>query len=124
MGKESLESLIKFEDIKQEAENEFHARFFIDPNHEVFNGHFPNQPLLPGVIMVDIVRRCLEKIEGVSLRLDTASNIKFLHFLTPNKKSYSLEIKIKRARGKRDITARIYQKELVYFKQSASYIKK
>jgi len=124
MNKESLVSLIRFEDIKQAAENEFHARLFIDPNHKVFKGHFPGHPLLPGVIMVDIVRRCLEKIEGVSMRLDTASNIKFLRFLTPTEKPYSLDIKIKPDREKLNITARIYQKELVYFKQNGSYIKK
>jgi len=124
MNKKNLSSLIKFEEIKPVAKNEFHITFYVDPNHGVFKGHFPEKPILPGVIMVDIVRRCLEKIEGVSMRLDTASNIKFLNFLSPNKKPYSLDIKIKMNQEKRDITARIYQEELVYFKQNASYIRK
>ena len=124
MNKKPKSLLYRFGKIKQTAENEFLAVFYIDPKHDVFKGHFPQQPLLPGVIMVDIVRKCLEKIEGTSFKMDTAANIKFLHFLNPNDKHYSLAIKIKNADEKRMIVARIFQDKLVYFKQNASYIRK
>ena len=36
-------------------ENKVHAQVHISPDWDVFRGHFPNRPILPGVLMIEMV---------------------------------------------------------------------
>jgi len=58
----------------------------IHPDHPVFEGHFPGQPVVPGVCMVQIVKELLEQQEGKNLFLRESSQMKFLQLLTPSEK--------------------------------------
>jgi len=58
----------------------------IHPDHPVFEGHFPGQPIVPGVCMVQIVKELLEQQEGKNLFLRESSQMKFLQLLTPSEK--------------------------------------
>lgn len=51
--------------------------------HPVFAGHFPGQPVVPGVCMVQLVEEVLELALGKSLQLKEAANLKFLHVIDP-----------------------------------------
>jgi 3-hydroxyacyl-[acyl-carrier-protein] dehydratase len=51
--------------------------------HPVFMGHFPGNPILPGVCTVQIVLELLEKATGKTLMLNKAGNIKYLGFISP-----------------------------------------
>jgi 3-hydroxyacyl-[acyl-carrier-protein] dehydratase len=51
--------------------------------HPVFEGHFPGNPVLPGVCTVQIIRELLEKAVGQELMLTKAANIKYLGFISP-----------------------------------------
>ena len=52
-------------------------------NHDVFVGHFPGQPVVPGVCTTAITKALLEKAIGMKLRMSEAKQIKFLQLLTP-----------------------------------------
>jgi 3-hydroxyacyl-[acyl-carrier-protein] dehydratase len=52
-------------------------------DHAIFAGHFPGQPVVPGVCMLQIIKELLAGATQCSLRLMKASNIKFLTVLTP-----------------------------------------
>ena len=41
----------------------------INPLHKIFKGHFPGQPVVPGVCMLQMGREILEKALGQSTRL-------------------------------------------------------
>ncbi len=56
----------------------------LDPDHEVYKGHFPTQPVTPGVLQLRIIRELLEKTVGKVLLLKSAQNLKFLRFIDPN----------------------------------------
>ena len=60
------------------------ATISINADHDVFIGHFPSQPILPGVCSLQIVKEILEGSLGQSLSLDNASNLKFLEIIDPN----------------------------------------
>lgn len=57
----------------------------LDPNCEVFNGHFPDNPVTPGVCMLQIIKELTENRVGVSLFMKKASNVKFLMVINPKK---------------------------------------
>jgi 3-hydroxyacyl-[acyl-carrier-protein] dehydratase len=52
--------------------------------HPVFQGHFPGNPILPGICTVEIARELLEKAMNKKLILRSAGNIKYLGFISPS----------------------------------------
>ena len=50
-------------------------------DHPIFDGHFPDVPVLPGVIMMQMVKELMEEQEGKSLRIKKVVNMKFLQKL-------------------------------------------
>ena len=59
------------------------ATIRLNPDHAIFAGHFPGQPVVPGVCMLQIIKELLEGATQQPLQLARASNIKFLTVLTP-----------------------------------------
>jgi 3-hydroxyacyl-[acyl-carrier-protein] dehydratase len=64
----------------------------LNADHEIFKGHFPSQPVLPGVCMLQIIKEILEATITISLQLAKAHEIKFLRMIQP--KNEALEISI------------------------------
>lgn len=64
---------------EQHVEGELH----FDAAHDIFKGHFPHQPVVPGVCSLQIIKELLEEQLGVSLQLSSAPQVKFLQLLTP-----------------------------------------
>jgi 3-hydroxyacyl-[acyl-carrier-protein] dehydratase len=52
--------------------------------HPVFEGHFPGNPILPGVCTVQIIKELLEKALNKPFILMKAGNIKYLGFINPD----------------------------------------
>ncbi len=69
------------------------AQVSIDPSHEVFMGHFPGQPILPGVVITNLIKTLVERTLSKKIRMKSASQIKFIEMVDPRKCS-ALEIKI------------------------------
>ncbi|WP_118951478.1 hotdog family protein [Taibaiella helva] len=59
------------------------AGIHIDPEHDIFRGHFPGQPVVPGVCMVQIVKELLEQQTGRRLLFRKGHQLKFLQLLIP-----------------------------------------
>jgi 3-hydroxyacyl-[acyl-carrier-protein] dehydratase len=59
----------------------------LDAGHRIFDGHFPGQPVVPGVCMMQIVRELVEQSVGAPLQITTADNMKFLSILNPTEHS-------------------------------------
>jgi 3-hydroxyacyl-[acyl-carrier-protein] dehydratase len=62
----------------------------LNPDHAVFAGHFPGNPVLPGVCSMMIVRECASRMAGKQLRYAAVGECKFLSAITPE-----LELKIR-----------------------------
>jgi len=63
--------------------NETEAVLEINAEHEIFRGHFPGQPVVPGVCMMQIIREILEKVLSKKTRLIRADHAKFLSMIDP-----------------------------------------
>ncbi len=67
-----------------ELQQEFLALTELDPGHPIFLGHFPGNPVVPGVCQVQMVKELLEKGMNQPLKLTESDNIKFLSLINPN----------------------------------------
>ncbi len=59
------------------------AKIHINPQHKIFDGHFPGKPIVPGVCMVQITIELMEKVMIKKLKLKEADSIKFLAVINP-----------------------------------------
>ncbi|QEC76708.1 3-hydroxyacyl-ACP dehydratase [Mucilaginibacter ginsenosidivorax] len=55
----------------------------LNAGHQIFEGHFPGQPVVPGVCMMQMVKEVLENIIGTKTKLLKAGEMKFLAILNP-----------------------------------------
>lgn len=56
----------------------------LNPNHEVYKGHFPNQPVVPGVIQLQIIKELIEKNIGKELFMGSIVRVKYLAPIIPS----------------------------------------
>ena len=55
----------------------------INKNHEVFKGHFPETPVIPGVCLLQILKEITQVITKQKLVLLKLVNVKFLTLMNP-----------------------------------------
>lgn len=68
----------------EQAENgSFTAYISLNKDHDIFKGHFPGNPVTPGVCMMQIVKELSEEFTGLNLFLKSASNVKFMAIINP-----------------------------------------
>jgi 3-hydroxyacyl-[acyl-carrier-protein] dehydratase len=71
------------------------ANVKLDPSHSIFKGHFPGEPVLPGVCMTQMVKDLLEIHTQKKMRLVRAHDIKFLSVIVPEQnKLIPIELKL------------------------------
>ena len=95
----------------------------IDSGHRIFNGHFPDNPVLPGVITVDIIKGVLSKSLNKKLTLKKAGNIKFMNIINPKindvlfvKTIFSL------SENNYKVKATVFFEDTIFVKFSGSFI--
>ncbi|MFA7274769.1 MAG: 3-hydroxyacyl-ACP dehydratase [Crocinitomicaceae bacterium] len=67
----------------QHEENSITATLQIDANHTIFDGHFPNNPVTPGVVEMEIIKEILATALDKTLKMKSMSSCKFLAILNP-----------------------------------------
>jgi len=71
-------------DSYQKTENgNYIAQINLNKDHDIFKGHFPGNPVTPGVCMMQIVKELTEEFTGKKLFLKSASNVKFMAIINP-----------------------------------------
>lgn len=65
------------------ADNHLNCIITFNPEHEIFLGHFPQQPVVPGVCMIQIVKELMQEQTGERLLLQSTGQVKFLQLITP-----------------------------------------
>lgn len=64
-------------------ENVLEAQISIDPKHTIFDGHFPGNPVTPGVVQLEMVKEILGTHFNKTIQLKTLATSKFLAVLNP-----------------------------------------
>jgi 3-hydroxyacyl-[acyl-carrier-protein] dehydratase len=60
------------------------ANISLNTTHPVYEGHFPEKPIVPGVCQVQIVKQVVEKALNQTFLMSEAREIKFLNMILPN----------------------------------------
>ncbi|MCB0699905.1 MAG: 3-hydroxyacyl-ACP dehydratase [Chitinophagales bacterium] len=68
----------------QREPNSVSCKIAFNTQHDIFKGHFPGQPVVPGVCMMQMVKELLEAQTDQPLWLRNALQVKFLQLITPD----------------------------------------
>ena len=63
----------------------FSAEVSINPNHRIYEGHFPAGAVVPGVCTLTVIRECLSKAMGREIAFAAIKECKFVSALIPEK---------------------------------------
>lgn len=88
----------------------------LNPSHEIFKGHFPGNPVLPGVCIIHILKDILMGQLDNNLVFSNLGSIKYFSVINPEmNRLLNFDIELKETGG--DVTsfnARIYFESVVY----------
>jgi 3-hydroxyacyl-[acyl-carrier-protein] dehydratase len=91
-------------------------------DHAIFQGHFPGQPVVPGVCMMQIVKDFAEDIVEFKLTLKEGDNIKFLSVIDPNVNNVvQVAVKTKIDGDHVSATASLSNEQQIFFKFEGTY---
>lgn len=60
-----------------------HTTIAWNGEHAIFQGHFPDQPVVPGVCMMQTIQELLNGATGKKLLVKKVANMKFLNMIDP-----------------------------------------
>lgn len=55
----------------------------LNPDHLIYKAHFPDQPVTPGVCILQIIQELLSYQEGMPLFISRIKNAKFISMMSP-----------------------------------------
>lgn len=100
-----------------ENDKTIQASALLRAEHAIFKGHFPGQPILPGVCMLEMIAEIAGYHLKQRFRITEAPLIKFLNMIDPRKDPMiQFEIKYESAVGKTPVAGRINSGSRVFMK--------
>lgn len=108
----------------QAAVDSVSALLELNPEHHIFEGHFPQVPVVPGVCMMQMVKELVEDFVGKKLRLSKAEHLKFLTIINPRQnKLLQADISIHpNTHDGFQVTAAFFHQETVFFKFKGGFV--
>jgi len=100
------------------------VRLAVNANSAILKGHFPDQPVVPGACMLQLVKDVLEDAAGEKLLLKKADNIKFMSMIVPGEeKQFRLVLAYKLAEdGNYVVQANLFNAETICFKFQGIFV--
>lgn len=80
-----IKDFYQIKQLQAEEREEYTARIALNAKHAIFKGHFPNNPVMPGVCMMQVIKELVEKVTEEKLFMQQISNVKFLSLINPEK---------------------------------------
>lgn len=97
--------------------NSINAILEINEKHTIFQGHFPEHPVVPGVCIFQMVKEIAELASEKELQLSTASEIKFLSIIDPTeKKTLRMSLNYEKENEGINISASLLKETSICFK--------
>ena len=77
---------------------EFIFTLKLNPDHPVYDGHFPGNPIVPGACQVQMIKELASSAFNKNMVINRSDSIKFLSMIVPAKETFlkvNIEIKVK-----------------------------
>ncbi len=68
----------------ERTDNHISAIVELEPEHPIYEGHFPQQPVVPGVCTMTIVKECISAVLGRTCNYESIRECKFTSALIPS----------------------------------------
>lgn len=119
-----LEDFYHITELKKQVDA-LDAEIKLNPDHEVYKGHFPGQPVLPGVIQLQIIKEVLENALGIHLMIREVVVAKYMRPVTPGENPFlSIRIEHKQSEtGDYLINALVTKDDTIFTKLKATLSK-
>lgn len=78
-----LQDFYKILSEEKVSDSKYTITILVNEKHEVFKGHFPGNPIMPGVCMIQIIKELTESITKSSLMIQSLTNVKFMALINP-----------------------------------------
>ena len=101
------------------AENTYTAWLAFNPEHPLYQGHFPGKPVTPGACLLQTVEELVSLFMEKPCYLTGAKQLKFLHMHHPNT-PLRFEISLDRSSVPCSVKVQIYDEQLVISKMIVS----
>ena len=97
----------------------------LNPEHIIYQVHFPNNPITPGVCIIQIVKELSKEILKYDISLKKINNVKFLNIINPlENKEITFSISISSDKDNRHkINALVYNENYQFTKLSMLFLK-
>lgn len=119
-----LNDFFKLSSLKENTEGELIAEIDLNPDHQIYNGHFPGNPVVPGVVSVQMINEVLSEHLGIKLMTSKARSIKFTSMISP-KLNPILNFSIKYSKTEEEnfkVNAQITFEEIVFLKFNGFFV--
>jgi 3-hydroxyacyl-[acyl-carrier-protein] dehydratase len=95
----------------------------LNVHHPIFKGHFPGQPVLPGVCMLEMIQEIMEEYMKQKLRISKGPLIKFLAMIVPDRNPFLVvEAHYDKRDGNIFVSGKIFHEATVFMKYNLEFI--
>ncbi len=79
-----MDNFFVIKNIDADDNGDLNSRIKFNLSHKIFLGHFPENPIVPGVMSINLVKQILSKYLKKELMLIKGNNIKFTAVIKPD----------------------------------------
>lgn len=115
MGEESLYRVVD----TVSSGNNHKVWLLLNKSHQIYEGHFPENPVLPGVCTLQIIKECLGNIIQKEIRYKNIAMCKFTSVIQPSDDCLEISFVLKEDNT---FLATVQIKEMVMLKLKANFV--
>ena len=112
-----LNNLFTYDHLSGEDVSSLRFKVNINASSEIFQGHFPDNPITPGACQLEMVKEVLSDYLGQKVGFDSITDLKFISMWIPNEsEEVFMDISAKSSETGYKVKASIYTESTTYFK--------
>lgn len=96
----------------------------LNKEHYIYKAHFPNNPITPGVCILQMIQELIEQYLNINLELQILHNIKYMSIISPiSNPEIAIHISYSHSNENVKVKGIIKTENIVFTKLSATYHK-
>lgn len=118
-----LQDFYTIDQLAVSEEGKLEAQVTLNTDHKIYNGHFPDQPIVPGVCLIEMVRGIVAGHLQKSLFFEGADQIKFMNIVDPQQTDHlTFKLSLQELDGAYQVNNEAVAGETTYFKMKGTFL--